>query len=62
MGEGDGDGGEVVGGYELDFEPDGLGFLFGFDEDVCACWTAFGPFGVQRDPEGFEFAAIRYQY
>ena len=41
-GKEDGDGGQVVGRYELDLVADRLGFLFGLDEDVAALGTAFG--------------------
>ena len=33
---------EVTRGTDLDFEPNRLGFLLGFDEDVATRWASFG--------------------
>lgn len=44
------DGGDVVGGDELDAVFGAVGLGFGLDEDVFACWTAFCAFGHERYP------------
>ena len=54
--EEDGDGGQVVGCYELDLVADRLSFLFGLDEDVAALGTTFGFLGMKRDTERAEVA------
>ena len=54
MGKRGRDVGEVVRGHQFDFVPDGLGFLFGFDEDVLACTASFGLFRAEWDAERSE--------
>ena len=49
-GEGEAHEWEVARGGDLDFEPHGLGFLLGFDEDVATCRASFGFLRMKRYP------------
>ena len=50
---------KVTSSGDLDFEPHGLGFLLGFDEDVSTCRASFRFLRMKRYPQGFQIATER---
>jgi len=39
---------DITRGGDLDFEPHGLWFLLGFNQDVAACWASLGFLRMER--------------